>query len=203
VGRALPPLIGSRRVCAAAAAVVLLAGPAAWSLTTAAAAHRGANIASGPGPAVLPTPPGSSPGSAPGDSVPTVVASAVRAGASGHRWAAAVVGHRAADVQLAAGAPVWELGGYSGRDPFPTPQRFGTAIERGEVHFLVVRPGDWSGSSEAAGAVRLAIGSHPGQRFGSWLLIDLTRPRSGLPAAADAVDVSQAADAATARAAGL
>ena len=170
-----------RAIVLAAVALGLLLAPAVWSVATAETAHRGPNLASGPGRRDFPDEPGVSPGSAPVDGVSTALATAVRGGSAGYRWAAAVVGHRAGDLQLASGVPVWALGGYSGNDPHPTVAQFLVAAGRRQVHYLVVTPGDLRASGQAGRIVRWALDCLPAQRSGRWLRVDLTVPagRSG------------------------
>jgi hypothetical protein len=167
-------LLIRRRLVGAAILVALLAGPGAWSVATAQAVHRGANVYTGPGVTTVSTPVGISPGSTTGTLLPTAIADRVRAGADGYDWAAAVVGRRAADLQLASGAPVWELGGYSGRDPAPTPDAFRAAVADSQVHYLVVAPGTSSGGSLAERSARWATDTFPSTRVGDWLIVDLT-----------------------------
>jgi 4-amino-4-deoxy-L-arabinose transferase-like glycosyltransferase len=152
------PLV-RRRVAGAAILVALLAGPAAWSVATAQAVHRGANVYARPGISAVRTPAGISPGSTAGTELPTALANRVRAGAGGYDWAAAVVGRRAADLQLASGSPVWALGGYSGREPHPTLAEFRSAVAASRVHYLVLAPGSIA-PSRALGHRRLS--AHPG-----------------------------------------
>jgi hypothetical protein len=154
--------------------VALLAGPAAWSVATAQAVHRGANVYARPGVTTVSTPVGISPGSTTGTKLPTAVANRVRAGAEGYDWAAAIVGRRAADLQLASGASVWALGGYSGQDPHPALAEFRAAVADSRVHYLVVAPGTTARGSLADQSATWAIGAFPSTRVGDWLIVDLT-----------------------------
>lgn len=163
-----------RKVVAAALLVALLAGPAAWSLATAQAVHRGANVYAGPGVTAVHTPAGISPGSTTETRLPTALVEQVRAGAPGHDWAAAVVGRRAADLQLGSGAPVWALGGFTGRDPHPTLAEFRAAVAASRVHYLVLAGRGAPGGSPAAQIAHWATGAFPVTRAGGWLLVDLT-----------------------------
>jgi hypothetical protein len=160
-------------VSAAAILVALLGGPAVWSVATAQAVHRGANVYSGPGATAVSTPAGFSSGSATGVRLPTSLADQVRAGADGYEWAAAVVGRRAADLQLASGAPVWALGGFSGRDPYPTLDEFRSAVADSRVHYLVLAPGTAPKNSLAERSANWAIGAFPSTRVGAWVVVDL------------------------------
>jgi 4-amino-4-deoxy-L-arabinose transferase-like glycosyltransferase len=176
----LPP--GRTRFLILATAVIgLLLLPAAWSVTTAEAAHRGPNVASGNGPGSFAEPRDVSPGSAPGDEFDTTVSAEVRAAAPGPRWAAAVVGHRAADLQLSSDSPVLALGGYSGNDPHPTLPEFLGAAAHGQVRYLVVHPSDARARGEAGRIVRWALDCLPVQHTSRWLVVDLS---GSTPAAA-------------------
>jgi 4-amino-4-deoxy-L-arabinose transferase-like glycosyltransferase len=165
---------GPRASVGVAILVALLAGPAAWSVATAQAVHRGANVYARPGLTTVSTPVGISPGSTTGTKLPTAVANRVRAGAEGYDWAAAIVGRRAADLQLASGAPVWALGGYSGQDPHPELGEFRAAVADSRVHYLVVAPGTTARGSVADQSVTWAKGAFPSTRVGDWLIVDLT-----------------------------
>lgn len=159
----------------AAVLVALFAGPAAWSVATAQAVHRGANVYAGPGVTAVDTPARITPGSTTGTMLPTALADRVRDGAPGYDWAAAVIGRRAADLQLASGASVWELGGFSGRDPYPTLAGFRSAVAASRVHFLVLPAGGAAGGPEALEIAHWATETFPVTRMGDWLVLDLTR----------------------------
>lgn len=163
-----------RRLAAAGILVAMLAGPAAWSVATAQAVHRGANVYAGPGVTSVRTPPGISPGSTTETRLPIALVEQVRAGSPGHDWAAAVVGRRAADLQLASGVPVWALGGFSGRDPHPTLAEFRAAVAASQVHYLVLAGRGAPGGSPAGQIARWATGAFPATRVGDWLIVDLT-----------------------------
>jgi 4-amino-4-deoxy-L-arabinose transferase-like glycosyltransferase len=177
-GAAWTPL-PSRRLAAVAAVAALLIGPATWSVATAAAVHRGSNVVSGPGVTAVDTPAGYSTGSTSSTRMPTVLVDTVRAGATGYDWGAAVVGRRAADLQLASGVPVWALGGFNGGDPHPTPAEFRSVVDAHRVHYLVVEGLPRPGSSPAARIARWASRLAPVQRMGEWSVIDLTSGHSG------------------------
>ena len=61
-------------------------------------------------------------------------------------WTAATIGHRAADLQLATGAPVMPIGGFAGSDPAPTLHRFEADVLAHRVHWYVPSSG---GSGDA------------------------------------------------------
>jgi hypothetical protein len=148
-------------------------------VATAQAVHRGANVYAGPGVTSVRTPTGISPGSTTRTGLPTGVVDRVRGGAAGFDWAAAVVGRRAADLQLASDAPVWALGGFSGRDPHPTIEQFQAAVAGSRVHFLVLAPGGAPRGTPAGQIARWAVGTFPVTRVGGWLLADLTAATGG------------------------
>lgn len=52
-------------------------------------------------------------------------------------WTAATIGRRAADLQLAAGAPVMPIGGFAGADPAPTLARFRADVLAHRVHWYL------------------------------------------------------------------
>jgi hypothetical protein len=52
-------------------------------------------------------------------------------------WTAATVGRRAADLQLAVGAPVMPIGGFFGRDPAPTLAQFQADVRAHRIHWYV------------------------------------------------------------------
>jgi 4-amino-4-deoxy-L-arabinose transferase-like glycosyltransferase len=172
--RPVPGSRAGRAVVLAAVVVSLLGGSAIWSVATAQAVHRGADVVAGP---LLPPPAppaGVRSGSTTGTGIPVRLAVAVRAGAPGFRWAAAVVGRRAADLQLDSGVPVWDLGGYSGHDPHPTAAGFRAAVAAHRIHYLAV-PGPLGLlSSPFAQLTRDAVGTLPVRPIDGWLLVDLT-----------------------------
>ena len=97
----------------------------------------------------------------------------IRAGAAGSRWAAAVVGHRAADLQLSSDAPVLALGGYSGNDPHPTLPEFLAAAAHHQVRYLVVQSSDVRVRGQAGRIVQWALDCMPVQRTPRWMVVDL------------------------------
>ena len=127
------------------------------------------------------TPAGVAPGSSPGVRLPTVLAATVRAGAAGYDWSAAVIGRRAADLQLTSGVPVWSVGGYNGSDPHPTLPEFVAAVAAHRVHYLAFVGAPVGGSSPAAEIGRWAVQHGSVQRLGEWSLVDLSGPSSAPP----------------------
>jgi hypothetical protein len=59
-----------------------------------------------------------------------------------NRWAAATVGsHTAGSLELATGASVMSIGGFSGGDDSPTLEQFEAYVAAGEVHYFIVDSG--------------------------------------------------------------
>ncbi|QZT55568.1 glycosyltransferase family 39 protein [Mycolicibacterium austroafricanum] len=129
------------RLVAALAVTSCLAGPAAFSVATAASPHSGAL------PSVGPSRHGGPLGGFPGGgllSSPNPHPDLIRlltTDAGQFTWAAAVVGsNNAAGYQLASGAPVMAVGGFNGTDPSPTLQQFVADVQAGRIHYFVVGP---------------------------------------------------------------
>jgi len=112
--------------------VAAVTGPVAWSLATVQAPHTGSAVRAGPvsgAPAAHP---------ATGNtSVPPELVRTLRRDTDDWTWTAATVGRRAADLQLAAGAPVMPIGGFFGRDPAPTLSQFQADVRAHRIHWYV------------------------------------------------------------------
>jgi 4-amino-4-deoxy-L-arabinose transferase-like glycosyltransferase len=176
---AVAPRRGRGGLVGVAVVVAMLAGPTAWSVATAQAVHRGANVHAGPGVTEVVTPRGIRPGSTTRTGLPSALVDTVAAGAAGYDWAAAVIGRPAADLQLGSGAPVWALGGFSGRDPHPTLDEFRSAVAASRVHYLVLTPQGSVPGSPAEQIAHWSIGSFVATQVGGWLVVDLTSPVAG------------------------
>jgi 4-amino-4-deoxy-L-arabinose transferase-like glycosyltransferase len=172
--RSAPGGSPGRRVVGAALLVAVLAGPTVWSVATAQAVHRGANVYAGPGVTAVHTPAGMSPGGTTNVRLPLALADRVRAGAPGYDWAAAVIGRRAADLQLASGASVWALGGFAGRDPHPTLTDFRAAVAASRVHYLVLTTRGSAHGTPTEQIAYWALGAYPSTKVGGWVLVDLS-----------------------------
>jgi hypothetical protein len=88
-----------------------------------------------------------------------------------------MVGHRAADLQLAVGAPVMSVGGFFGRDPSPTLPTFQAEVAAHRVHWFV--PGA-HGGRQAARIDRWVRSHARAVRLGGTTLYDLS-PLSTVP----------------------
>ncbi len=152
-------LVVERNLAVAALAVVVaLAGPAAYSLQTAAATHSGALPSAGPSAGNVTF------GGGMGGllDAPTPGADLVALLQQGdHTWTAATVGsNNAAGYQLASGKPVLAVGGFNGTDPAPTLAEFQDMVRDGQVHWFI---GDGAMSSTATG------GSDAGRQIAEWV----------------------------------
>ncbi len=130
VGRLDRPMV---KLAAGLAVVACLAGPAAFSVATAASPHSGAI------PSVGPARGGGGFGGmfAAPDPGATLTAT-LAADADAYTWAAAVVGSsNAAGYQLASGAPVMAVGGFNGTDPAPTLDEFEQLVAERQIHYFI------------------------------------------------------------------
>jgi hypothetical protein len=168
----------ARAGVAALSLVAALAGPASYSLATAATPHTGAIPFAGPvstagpggggGPVRMVTGGGGGGGlgglldaATPGEDLVALLA-----GADGYRWAAATVGsNNAAGYQLASGVAVMAIGGFNGTDPSPTLAEFQAYVQSGQVRYFV---GDGAMSSTATG------GSDAGAQIAEWVAENYT-----------------------------
>ncbi|GAA1862200.1 hypothetical protein GCM10009836_48110 [Pseudonocardia ailaonensis] len=98
------------------------------------------------------------------------------------RWAAATSGSQgAASMELASGASVMAMGGFTGSDPYPTLQQFQDYVAAGDIHYFVSGgagggPGGRGGlSSEITGWVEQHFTA---QTVGGATVYDLTAPKS-------------------------
>lgn len=147
-----------RRGVAVVAITAALAGPAAYSIATAATPHTGAIPTAGPGTdnrmgfggglldAALPG---------------AELVSLLQRDSDDYTWAAATVGsNNAAGLQLGSGAAVMALGGFNGTDPSPTLAQFQAYVRSGQVHYFV---GGAGMSNTATG------GSDAARRIAEWV----------------------------------
>ena len=162
---------------ASAAIVAGLAGPAAYSLATAATPHTGSIPSAGPSSGGLGgpggfrggTPPtGTAPGTAPGATTnggastgglldgstsSAALTALLQADASSYTWVAAAVGsNSAAGYQLATEEPVMAIGGFNGSDPSPTLAQFQQWVSEGKIHYFIAQgSGGFGGGGPSAG----------------------------------------------------
>jgi 4-amino-4-deoxy-L-arabinose transferase-like glycosyltransferase len=154
-----------RRVATAVAVVALLAGlagPASYSVATAATPHSGSIPSAGPSAGGLAgfagQPPGgttngaSTGGLLDGSTSSTALTELLEADASSYTWVAAAIGsNSAAGYQLASQQPVMAIGGFNGSDPSPTLARFQAWVAAGKIRYFIAGGGVGGGPGGAAG----------------------------------------------------
>jgi 4-amino-4-deoxy-L-arabinose transferase-like glycosyltransferase len=115
--------------------------------------------------------PGGTSGPRPDASDPELVALLRNAGTT---WAAAATNaSSSANLALAAGVDVMGIGGFNGRDPAPTLERFQELVAAGEVRYFIAGGGGPGGDSEITTWVRDTFAS---TTVGSATVFDLTGP---------------------------
>ena len=183
-----------------------LAGPAAYTVASAATTHSGSIPTAGPsgassgmggggmggGPGGMPTgtrPSGTAPsGTAPsgstaagsGSSGSTSTALTALLTATTGTWSAATVGAQsAASLELASGTSVMGIGGWSGSDPAPTLAQFQQYVADGAVHYFVVSGGGGGGGQGGTNEITTWVTSHfTATTVGSATVYDLTAAAS-------------------------
>jgi 4-amino-4-deoxy-L-arabinose transferase-like glycosyltransferase len=193
----------TRAVAVPAVALALaagLAGPLAYSLSTAATPHTGAIPSAGPavaggfvrgrGAAGGPGAPTGLAAGGPGftggpglgglldATTPSADLTALLARDSdAYRWVAATVGaNNAAGYQLATGRPVLALGGFNGTDPAPTLAQFQAYVAARRIHWFVggTGPQGNSGSTDAQQIAAWVARTFPSTTVGGTTVYDLT-----------------------------
>ncbi|MDN5796857.1 MAG: glycosyltransferase family 39 protein [Intrasporangium sp.] len=156
--RAVPVIVGAGLVAA-------LAGPAVYSISTAAVGHTGSIVSAGPAAASRGGFGGGPAGGLLDTSAPrTAVVAALGQDAGQFRWVAAAVGSQtAAGLQLGTGLPVMAIGGFNGSDPSPTLAKFQQYVAQGDIHYFAV-----SGRGGGFGG-RGGGGSGTAQQITSWV----------------------------------
>jgi 4-amino-4-deoxy-L-arabinose transferase-like glycosyltransferase len=128
------------------ALVAVLAGPAAYAIDSATVAYAGGDPSAGPAAAsdggLFGRRPIASLGGAPGataEAVDLPLVSYLLAHRGSARWiVAAQSANGAASIQLATGAPVMAMGGFSGGDPAPTADELAGYVASGELRYVFV-----------------------------------------------------------------
>jgi 4-amino-4-deoxy-L-arabinose transferase-like glycosyltransferase len=147
VGLVLGALLRHRRVVLAGGAfaiAALLAGPAAYSLTTAAHPVSGSLVAAGPSAGGGGGGFGGAGGAGgPGTSTTdTALVSYLEANQGTATYLVAASGSQTtASIIIAMGKPVITIGGFNGGDPAPTLAQFQQLVAEGKVRFLLVSNG--------------------------------------------------------------
>lgn len=173
VGRLGPT---AARVLGVAAAVAVLAGPAAYTVATAATPHTGAIPSAGPRAGF-----GGPPGFLSVARTGPALGATLGADAADYTWVAAAVGsNNAAGYQLATGAPVMAVGGFNGTDPAPTLAQFQRDVADRRIHYFVggsamrFGRGERTGSDDADQIAEWVQANFPAQIVDGATLYDLT-----------------------------
>nr|WP_253947052.1 glycosyltransferase family 39 protein [Mycolicibacterium rhodesiae] len=193
VGAAVLLLVSGRlrpavaRAVAAVAIASCLAGPAAYSVTTAAASHTGAIPNVGPAHHAF----GGGAGSVLGGLLDSPkprsgLLEALARDADHYTWAAAVIGsNNAAGYQLSSGVPVMAVGGFNGTDPAPTLEEFENYVTAGRIHYFIhdrMMTSHWGsshgGSHEAVDIATWVQAHYPPVTIDGSVVYDLSRPNS-------------------------
>ena len=183
--RHLPRRVGT--AVAVAALLAGLAGPAAYSLETAATPHTGSiptagpstgsglpgggggGAPGGPGGATTGTPGGTTGGLLTGSTSTPELTALLQQDADAWTWSAAVVGaNSAAGYQLASGEPVMALGGFNGSDPSPTLAQFQEYVANGEIHYFI------SGGGGVGGGIGGGRGGDDDSSIATWVAANFT-----------------------------
>jgi 4-amino-4-deoxy-L-arabinose transferase-like glycosyltransferase len=100
--------------------------------------------------------------------------------ASTTRWAAATSGAQsAASLELASGASVIGIGGFTGTDNAPTLAQFRSYVAQGLVHYFVGgQGGGFGGGQDAAGIATWVAAHYTATTVGGQTVYDLTQPAS-------------------------
>jgi 4-amino-4-deoxy-L-arabinose transferase-like glycosyltransferase len=115
---------------------VLLAGPTTYAVDTMLTAHSGGDPAAGPGAGNFGNAGGGGPGAASTDSA---LVDYLLANQDGATWIVATTSaQEAGSLELAAGAPVMAMGGFSGSDPAPTLDEFQALVSAGKIRYVLV-----------------------------------------------------------------
>jgi 4-amino-4-deoxy-L-arabinose transferase-like glycosyltransferase len=156
-----------------------LLGTSAYAVDTASSPRTGATPASGPsagggfG--------GGGPGGFGGQTTSSALITALRTSTT--RWAAATIGSQSAGpLELASGASVMAIGGFSGSDPAPTLAQFEADVQAGDVHYFIAGGGPGGGGgfgggggTDAAGQITAWVQSHyKSTTIGGTTVYDLT-----------------------------
>ena len=168
LGLAATPVLRTptaRRVVAGMTLLAAVVGPLAWSVATVSVPHQGASVTAGPvGETLL------SAERAPSTLLPMAPAAMTRLrdDTDDWTWDAATIGHRAADLQLATGAPVMPIGGFAGSDPSPTLARFQADVYAHRLHWYVPSAGGTGDARRIDVWVRAharAVGNGPAELY--------------------------------------
>jgi 4-amino-4-deoxy-L-arabinose transferase-like glycosyltransferase len=142
------------RIALGAAFVATLAGPAAYSISTMSTSLAGGDPSAGP---AVTGAFGGAGGGVVGDTgtADPALVEYLLANQGSARWIVAANGSQsAAGIQLAAGAPVMAMGGFSGGDPTPTLDQLKAYVAAGELRYVLLGgggPGGGFGGARGGG----------------------------------------------------
>lgn len=170
----IPPGDGhiAPRILAAATVVVCLAGPAAFSVSTALSGRVGSTVSSGPN---------GSGHDLKNNFDCTPLAPMLAQDSAYYTWVAAASRVRIPEgCQLATELPVMPIGGFYGRDPAPTLQQFTTLVNEHKVHYYLEYPGKTSRRTDPAAQIQAWVRTHyQGHRVDGINVYDLTTAPAG------------------------
>jgi 4-amino-4-deoxy-L-arabinose transferase-like glycosyltransferase len=173
---------GLRRTVAALGIVAVLAGPAAYSLETAATAHTGSMPAAGPASAGDPggfggMRGGGAPAGDRGGSSSDLIA-LLEEDAGSYTWVAATTGSQtAATYQLATQDAVMAIGGFTGSDDSPTLAQFQAWVAAGDIHYYISGGGMGGRGGDDGAAAQIAewvAANYTAQTVGGVTVYDLS-----------------------------
>lgn len=164
---------GRPRAFLAAAVLALVLAPLGWSVGTAAAVNQSSNVYATP-PSL--TAAGWRAGPHDGAGVDPRALQLLETGGAGYTWVAATTGHHGAQIQLAVGAPVMDIGGFSGQDPDLTLDQFEADVAAHEIHYYV---GGTGGGPDAARILAWVEGHGRQVPAGTTKLYDLSGSATG------------------------
>ncbi len=155
------------RILAAATVVVCVAGPAAFSVSTALSGRVGSSVSSGPN---------GSGRDLKNNFNCTALVPMLAQGRAAYTWVAAASRVRIPEgCQLATGLPVMAIGGFYGRDPAPTLDHFTTLVKSHKVHYYLEYPGKTSRAADPASQIQAWVRAHyRGHRVDGINVYDLT-----------------------------
>jgi 4-amino-4-deoxy-L-arabinose transferase-like glycosyltransferase len=186
---AIPPLEIDRRVVRLGAALALaagLVGPLAYAGATITSAHSGGDPMAGPAGDGLAGGAGG-PGGGVTAAADASLVDYLLANQGAARWLVAVDGsQQAATIQLASGAPVMSMGGFTGGDPTPTLAQFEAYVASGDLRYVLLGGIGGPGGRIAvpngpAGFGRLGPGARVGGQaaVSSWVISSCARVTIG------------------------
>jgi hypothetical protein len=132
------------------AAAALLAGPTAYSLTTAAHPQTGSILTAGPSSSTSTLGLGFGPGGGAASTTDTALVSYLEKHQGSAKYLVAAFSSNSSEsIIIASGKPVITIGGFNGGDPAPTLAQFERLVKAGQVRYVLV--GNNSGGGPGGG----------------------------------------------------